>query len=65
MLFTMSKRRTHGTRFDLETPLLELAPGAPWTIRDSFQGACVMGSTGSGKSSGSLALLARGMLAAG
>ncbi|MBK7406445.1 MAG: hypothetical protein IPJ41_18070 [Phycisphaerales bacterium] len=45
-------------QWDLETPLFCWEKGAPWTIRDSFQGACIMGATGSGKSSGSLSLLA-------
>lgn len=52
-------------RWNLDAPLLEWAKGAPWSVRDSFQGVQVAGSTGSGKSSGSLAVICRAMLKAG
>jgi len=50
---------------DLDTPLLYLSPNDPWRIRDSFEGSAVMGQTGSGKSTGSGATLARAFLAQG
>lgn len=70
-LFPTRNRRARSTPHEphdpwaLDTPLLEWVPGSPWTIRDSFQCVCIMGSTGSGKSSGSLALLSRNLLKAG
>lgn len=50
---------------DIDLVLLEWAPGVPWTMRDSFAGCQVFGSTGSGKTSGSLSLLCHNFLAAG
>lgn len=50
---------------DLDAPLLHWARGAPWSVRDSFQNTMIFGSTGSGKSSGSMAAIARAMLRAG
>jgi len=58
-------RRTQRDPWDLDIPLFFWHEGAPWTIRDSFQSACIMGATGSGKSSGSLRLLSRNFLKAG
>lgn len=51
--------------WDLSSPLLEWVPGAPWTVGDSFMGTQVFGSTGSGKSTGSVAAICRAMLRAG
>ena len=51
--------------WDPSRTLLEWTPGAPWTIGDSFMGAGILGVTGSGKTSGSLAALSLGMLRAG
>jgi hypothetical protein len=67
MRFLFGKRRKasgHG-HWDPEAVLLEWTRGAPWTIRDSFQGMQIFGSTGGGKSSGSLALVCRNLLRAG
>ncbi len=46
-------------------PLLHWAAGSPWSVGDSFMGTMVFGSTGSGKTSGSMAALCRAMLRAG
>lgn len=51
--------------WDLSSPLLCWADGAPWTVGDSFQGAQIFGSTGSGKSTGSMAAICRSFLKAG
>lgn len=52
--------------WSLDTPLFRF-PGwrDPWTLRHSFEGALILGRTGSGKTSGSGALLAKNMLRAG
>ena len=46
-------------------PLLRLSKRDAWTIGDSFEGTQVFGATGSGKTSGSGAAIARAMLAEG
>ncbi len=61
----IGQRGHRGRRWKLEAPLLQWAKGETFSIRDSFNGTCVMGSTGSGKSSGSLAHLVRAMIDAG
>lgn len=48
--------------WDLSTPLLQWADGAPWTIGDACQGTQIFGSTGSGKSTGSMAAICRALL---
>jgi len=48
-----------------DTELLRWTAGAPWSVADSYMGALILGSTGSGKSSGSLSLMSRSMLEAG
>ena len=40
--------------FDLDTPVFNLTPGNPMSIRDLCEGCFICGSTGSGKSTGSL-----------
>lgn len=61
-----NKRRTpRRPSWDLDTPVLDWGPGIPWTVRDSFCGTYMFGSTGSGKSSGSLAFICRSLLKAG
>ena len=59
------RRKTAPVQSGLDAPLLEWAPGVPWTVRDSFSGCQVFGSTGSGKTSGSLAAISRAFLKAG
>lgn len=54
-----------GDPWDPSRPLLEWTPGVPWTIADSYMGVCVFGSTGSGKTSGSMAAVSLAMLRAG
>jgi hypothetical protein len=53
--------RAPGT-WPLDQPLVELAPGDALTIRDCVTGIQILGAPGSGKTSGSLSLLARAML---
>lgn len=64
-LFTGRKKPTRAMMWDPETVLLQWTAGCPWTIRDSYQSVQVFGSTGSGKTSGSISLLCRSMLSAG
>lgn len=45
--------------------LVPLSPRDPWTIADSFEGTQIFGATGSGKTSGSGATIARAMLREG
>ncbi len=51
--------------FDLNTPLHAFSPDDYWTINDATQGTSIMGATGSGKTSGSGAALAKSFLRAG
>lgn len=51
--------------FDLDAPLLGISNQDYWTIADATQGTSIMGATGSGKTSGSGATLARAFLSAG
>lgn len=51
--------------WDLATPLLQLSPSDSWTIADATEGTQVFGATGSGKTSGSGAAIARAFLKAG
>jgi hypothetical protein len=51
--------------WDLSTPLLRWSDTDLWTVRDAVEGLLILGATGSGKSSGSGATIARAMLAAG
>jgi hypothetical protein len=60
-----SKRKAAIDPWDLSAPLLEWAPGMPWTVGDAFQGTQVFGSTGAGKSSGSMAAICPAFLRAG
>jgi type IV secretory pathway TraG/TraD family ATPase VirD4 len=49
----------------LDRPLLDWGDGNKWTVRDSFEGTMVFGSTGSGKTSGSAAKIFEALLRAG
>lgn len=51
--------------FRLDTPLLQLSPKDVWDIGSATQGTAVFGATGSGKTSGSGAAIARAFLSAG
>lgn len=51
--------------WSLSTPLISLSKSDRWTIGDACQGCQIWGSTGSGKSSGSLAWIIRSYLAKG
>lgn len=64
-LLGRKKRAKPRHPWELDTPLLQWAPGAPWSIGDACQGAQIFGSTGSGKSSGSLAAICDSFLNAG
>lgn len=61
----LKRRRRTLDPWDASIPLLHWCEGAPWTIGDSYAGSIILGGTGSGKSSGSLALICRNMLRAG
>lgn len=58
-------RRPQTGPWDLSTPILQLAERDFWTIGDSCMGTQIWGSTGSGKSTGSLAAICRAYLRAG
>lgn len=58
-------RPPSGNPWDLDNPLLYLSPADPLTIRSLCEGVQVFGGTGSGKTSGSGAALARAFLRAG
>jgi len=60
-----NKRRQKPNQWDLSTPLLNLTRRDVWTIGDACQGTQVFGSTGSGKSTGTVAALCRAFLRAG
>ena len=51
--------------YPLDTPLLRLSPVDYWSVRDACEGVFVTGATGSGKSSGSGAAIAKAYLRAG
>lgn len=51
--------------WDLSTPLLRWSDKDVWTIRNALEGTLVLGATGSGKTTGSGALIARSFLSAG
>jgi len=51
--------------FDLERALTHFSGADAWTIRDACEGCQIFGVTGSGKTSGSGAALARAFLRAG
>ncbi|MFO0831532.1 MAG: type IV secretory system conjugative DNA transfer family protein [Phycisphaerales bacterium] len=59
------KRVKKSSRWDLSAELLQWTAGAPFTIGDACQGTCILGSTGSGKSSGSFATILDSYLRAG
>lgn len=48
-----------------DTPLLRLGRRDAWTAREAMQGTCILGGTGSGKSSGSGKAIAHAFLKAG
>jgi hypothetical protein len=52
-------------RWNLNEPLVWLSPHDPWTIGDAVQGVQIWGSTGSAKTTGSLAWLLKAYLKAG
>jgi hypothetical protein len=63
--FTKRKQIQQPGRWDLDRTLLYWADGVPWTIGDACVGTQIFGTTGSGKSSGSLAAILKAMLSAG
>lgn len=52
-------------RWNLSDPVLWMSDNDPWTIGDACQGTQIWGSTGSGKSSGSLAWIVQSFLRMG
>ncbi len=64
--FTQKKEiATRRDLWDLSTPLLRLSESDVWTIGDACEGCQVFGSTGSGKSSSTMALAMKAFLNAG
>jgi hypothetical protein len=59
------KRRKQPPKSDLDSVLLSFDRHTPWTFRDAFEGTCILGGNGSGKTSGSGQLLAESFLAQG
>ncbi len=59
------KQQVPSRSWDLSTPLLNLTRRDRWTIGDACQGTQVFGSTGSGKSTGTVAALCHAFLRAG
>lgn len=66
MFRTLFKRRAEkrngGTAWDLSAPLLSWSPRDHWTLRDAVEGTLILGATGSGKTTGSGAAIARALL---
>jgi hypothetical protein len=46
------KRRKQSPKSDLDSVLLSFDRHTPWTFRDAFEGTCILGGNGSGKTSG-------------
>lgn len=65
LLKKMTRRKTPSARWDLSTPLLRWSRDDVWTLGDTVEGTLILGATGSGKTSGSGAAIARSYLAAG
>lgn len=59
------KKRWWKYQHGLSHPLFHLSPRDPWTIADSFEGTVITGDPGGGKTSGSGATIAKGVLRAG
>lgn len=57
--------RPQGDLYDLDAPLLMFSPHDPWTTRMACSGTAIFGETGSGKTTGSGAAIARSFLRAG
>lgn len=52
-------------KYDLETPLLQVGAGSVWTLRNAVEGTQIFGGIGSGKTTGSGAILAKKFLEKG
>ena len=67
MVWPFAKRQQtrRSEKWSLDQILLHWADGVPWTIGDACVGTQIFGTTGSGKSTGSLAAICKAMLAAG
>jgi len=65
MLGRLLRRSTRRENDPLSRELLRWSRNDPWTVRDAAAGTLVLGSTGSGKTSGSGRTIARSMLSAG
>lgn len=66
-MFFLKKRqmRERVNRWSLQTPLLHLTDHDQWTIGDAFMGTSILGSTGSGKTTGSMEAILRAFMQAG
>ena len=64
-LFRRGRNSPPASPWDLTVPIMPLTQIDQWTIGDACQGCQIFGSTGSGKSTGSLAAIISAFLAAG
>ena len=64
-LFKGKQKSPPLAKWELASPLLQWTDGAPWTIGDACQGTQIFGSTGSGKTTGSMSAICRAFLQAG
>lgn len=62
MLSWLLGKREPRNHWDAETPLFHWNKQDQFTLRDAFEGVCVFGATGSGKTSGSARLIATSCL---
>ena len=51
--------------WEADAPLLQLSAGDAWRVKDAFEGTQILGSPGSGKTSGSGKAIAHAFLSAG
>src|SRR5438552_2035229 len=64
-IFAAAEHFSSTTYWNVEQPLLWFSPKDPWRIKDAFEGVQIFGATGSGKTSGSGAAVAKSFLSAG
>jgi len=64
-MWTLFKRQPKRSQWDLSTPILSFSRHDHWTIGDAVQGTQVWGSTGSGRTTGTMAAICEALLRAG
>ncbi|WP_437185275.1 type IV secretory system conjugative DNA transfer family protein [Planctomicrobium sp. SH668] len=64
-MWSLLSRRARLRQWDLATPILSFSKHDHWTIGDACQGTQTFGSTGSGKSTGTMAAICESFLNAG